>query len=83
MQSDAPRMRLAIQACMGKPANGATLEKRLAVLEERSTTGGTPRLSCGCCVELQQPAVRAPDHPRVQLHVRSRAWLRSRCGRFG
>ena len=35
VQSDAPRMRLAIQACMGKPANGATLEKRLAVLEER------------------------------------------------
>lgn len=35
VHDDAEHMRLSIQACMGKPANGSTLEKRIAVLEER------------------------------------------------
>ncbi|MFT3883901.1 MAG: hypothetical protein QM724_00260 [Flavobacteriales bacterium] len=35
VKDDPATMRLAIQACMGKPANGSTLEKRIAILEER------------------------------------------------
>lgn len=35
VHDDAEHMRLSIQACMGKPANGSTLEKRITVLEDR------------------------------------------------
>lgn len=35
VHSDPEKLRLSIQACMGKPANGSTLEKRMALLEER------------------------------------------------
>ncbi len=35
VHDDPEQMRLSIQACMGKPANGSTLEQRVAVLEER------------------------------------------------
>ncbi|MBK8339151.1 MAG: glycosyltransferase [Flavobacteriales bacterium] len=35
VHDDPEHMRLSIQACMAKPANGSTLERRIAVLEER------------------------------------------------
>ena len=35
VHDDPARMRLSIQACMGMPADGATLEKRTAILEQR------------------------------------------------
>lgn len=35
VHDDPATMRLSIQACMAKPANGNTLERRVAVLEER------------------------------------------------
>ncbi len=35
VHDDPALMRLSIQACMAKPANGSTLERRIAVLEER------------------------------------------------
>ncbi len=35
VKDDPAQFRMAIQACMGKPANGSTLERRTAILEER------------------------------------------------
>ena len=35
VKDDPAQFRMAIQACMGKPANGSTLERRTVILEER------------------------------------------------
>jgi glycosyltransferase involved in cell wall biosynthesis len=51
IHNDPASMRLSIQGCMARPANGSTLEKRATILEERfSNEGNAQRI-----VDLLQP----------------------------